>query len=426
MTRCMTTRRRFLGGAVAALAGPHLIPSTALGTRMQPPASERIVMGSVGLGGRGMHVMESFLANHDVQMVAVCDVQNKRREAGQVAVNQKYGNTNCTTYRDFRDLLARDDVDAVMIATGDRWHALASIMAAKAGKDVYCEKPMSLTIAESRAVADTMRRHARVYQGGTQRRTEPRFAYAAEVARTGKLGRLQTIYAYTPGFVRNIGAFQSRPSQPEPPREVVDWDLWLGPTAWRPYNSDYIRGLGGWSHVPDLGGGGITDWGTHQADLSQYANDSEMTSPVEYKQLSPGEVAAEYANGVKLIFHQGLPAGTCLMARFEGTEGWICVDDNLGMEGDPPSILGPYKARQRGTYEKPTNHIENFLECIRARKQPVCNAEVAHRATTACHAANICLCLGRPLKWDPTSEEFIGDELANRMRRRALRQPWRL
>jgi predicted dehydrogenase len=422
----MTTRRRFLGGTVAVFAAPHVISSTALGTQTQLPPSQRIVMGAVGLGARGRHVMDSFLANRDVQMVAVCDVQNERRQAGQAAVNQKYDATDCAAYRDFRDLLAHDDIDAVMIATGDRWHALASVMAAKAGKDVYCEKPMSLTIAESRAVADTMRRHARVYQGGTQRRTEPRFAYAAEVARTGKLGRLETIRAYTPGFLRNIGAFQTRPSEPEPLREVVDWDLWLGPTAWRPYSSGYIGGLGGWSNIPDLGGGGVTDWGTHQADLSQYANDAELTSPVEYEQLSPGEVAAEYANGVKLIFHEGLPAGTCLMARFEGTEGWICVDDNLGMEGDPPSVLGPYKARQRGTYEKPTNHIQNFLECVSSRKQPVCNAEVAHRATTACHAANICLCLGRPLKWDPTREVFIGDELANRMCRRALRQPWRL
>ena len=151
-----------------------------------------------------------------------------------------------------------------------------------------------------------------------------------------------------------------------------------------------------------------------------------MATPIEYKQLSPGEVAAEYANGVKLIFHEGLVAGSCLMARFEGTEGWICVDDNLGMEGDPPSVLGPYKARQRGSYEKPTNHIQNFVECIRSRKDAICSAEVAHRATTACHAANICLCLGRTLKWDPVKEAFIDDELANRMRGRALRQPWRV
>ncbi len=426
MTRQRMTRRRFLGDTAAAVAGPYVITSAALGAQDRPSAGGRVVMGAIGLGARGMHVMESFLANRDVQMAAVCDVQATRREAGKATVNAKYGNTDCTAYRDLRDLLAREDIDAVMIATGDRWHALASIMAAKDGKDVYCEKPMSLTIAESRAVADTLRTHARVYQGGTQRRTEPRFSYAAEVARSGKLGRLKTVFAYTPAFVRNIGAFQARPLEPEPPREVVDWDLWLGATAWRPYNSGYIGGLGGWSYIPDLGGGGITDWGTHQADLSQYANDAEATSPVEYQQLGPGEVAARYINGVQLVFHEGLPSGSCLMARFEGTEGWICVDDNLGMDGDPPSVLGPYKARQSGTYEKPTNHIQNFLECIRSRKQPVCNAEVAHRATTACHAANICLCLGRPLKWDPTQEAFIGDELANRMRSRALREPWRL
>jgi predicted dehydrogenase len=298
-------------------------------------------------------------------------------------------------------------------------------LAAKAGKDVYSEKPMSLTIAEGRAVADTMRTHARVYQGGTQRRSVSKFLYAANAARSGKLGRLQTIYAYTPGFVRNIGAFQARPAVPEPPREIVDWNLWLGAAPWRPYNSAYVGGLGGWSHVPDLGGGGITDWGTHQADLAQYANDAETSSPVKYEQLSHVEVAAEYANGVKLVFQEGLPSGSCLMVRFEGTEGWITVDDNLGLEADPPSLLGPYKAGERGTYEKATNHIQNFLECIKMRREPVCNAEVAHRATTACHAANICLRLGRPLTWDPAKEEFVGDEVANRMRSRALREPWR-
>ena len=245
-------------------------------------------MGAIGMGGRciGQQVLHNFLAEPEVQMVAVCDVQSQRREAGQAVVNGHYGNQDCAAYRDLRELLARPDIDAVLIATGDRWHALASVLAAKAGKDVYCEKPMSLTIAEGRAVADTMRIFARVYQGGTQRRSVPKFLYAADVARSGKLGRLRTVYGYTPAFVRNIGAFQSRPPQPEPPREIVDWDLWLGPAAWRPYNADYIAGLGGWSHIPDLGGGGITDWGTHQADLAQYANDAELSSPVKYEQLS--------------------------------------------------------------------------------------------------------------------------------------------
>jgi len=421
------SRRRFLGSAGAAVAVPYAITSTALGASGRPPASQRIVMGSIGIGGRciGQQVMHNFLAEPEVQMVAVCDVQSSRRETGQAVVNGTYGNKDCAAYRDLRDLLARDDIDAVFIATGDRWHALGSVMAAKAGKDVYCEKPMSLTIAEGRAVADATRTCARVYQGGTQRRSVAKFLYAADTARSGKLGTLQTIYAYTPGFVYDIGAFQARPPEPEPPREVVDWNLWLGSPAWRPYNSAYIGGLGGWSHIPDLGGGGITDWGTHQADLAQYANDAELSSPVEYEQLAPNEVVARYANGVKLVFHAGIPAGACLMARFEGTEGWISVDDNLGLDADPPSLLGPYKARERGTYEKATNHIQDFLRCVRTRQQPVCNPEVAHRATTACHAANICLCLGRPLTWDPAKEAFVGDEVANRMRSRALREPWR-
>ena len=427
MTNRKISRRRFLGSASGAIAVPYAITSTAFGGQRRPPASQRIVMGSIGLGGRclGQRVMHNFLAEPDVQMVAVCDVQSQRREAGQAVVNDTYGNKDCAAYRDLRDLLAREDIDAVFIATGDRWHALASVLAAKAGKDVYSEKPMSLTIAEGRAVADVMRTRARVYQGGTQRRSVPKFHYAANAARNGRLGRLQTIYAYTPGFVRNIGTFLARPPEPEPPREIVDWDLWLGATAWRPYSSAYIGGLGGWSHIPDLGGGGITDWGTHQADLAQYANDAEMSSPIRYEQLSQGEVAAEYANGVRLIFHQGLPSGSCLMARFEGTEGWITVDDNLGLQADPPSLLGPYRAGERGTYEKATNHIRDFLDCTKTRQKPVCNAEVAHRATTACHAANICLCLGRPLTWDPAKEEFVDDDVANRMRSRALREPWR-
>jgi predicted dehydrogenase len=398
-----------------------------MGAAGRAPASERIIMGAIGIGSRciGQQVMQNFLAEPDVQMVAVCDVQRQRREAGQAVVNDAYGNRDCAAYRDLRELLAREDINAVLIATGDRWHALASVMAAKAGKDVYCEKPMSLTIAEGRAVADAMRTLGRMYQGGTQRRSVPKFRYAAEIARSGKLGRLQTVYGYTPVFVPNIGAFQTRPPQPEPPREIVDWDLWLGPTAWRPYNSEYIAGLGGWSHVPDLGGGGITDWGTHQADLAQYANDAEMSSPVDYRQRGGNEVVAEYANGVRLVFHTGIPDGACLMARFEGTEGWISVDDNLGFEADPPSLLGSYRPRERGSYEKASNHIQDFLKCIRTRRQPVCNAEVAHRATTACHIANLCVCLGRPLTWDPAKEEFTGDEVANRMRSRALREPWR-
>ena len=419
------TRRGFLK-AVAAAGAPCVIPSSALGTGGAVAPSERITMGVIGVGGRGRYVMNCFLREGDVRILGVCDVQAGRRRAAKGSVDGKYGNRDCKAYRDLRELLVREDIDAVLIATGDRWHALASTLAMQAGKDVYCEKPMSLTIAEGRAVAHTARRHARVYQCGTQRRNDRRFAFAAGAARSGKLGRLHTIHAYTPGFVRNIGDFAARRPEAEPSRQTVDWDLWLGPVAWRPYNSRYIGGLGGWSHVPDLGGGGITDWGTHQADLAAFANDAEGTSPVEYEQLGRKQVAASYANGVKLIFHEGLLPGTCLAIRFEGTKGWTFADDNRPLAADPPSLLRLYKAGLISGEQRPTNHIREFLECVKTRRRCACHAEVAHRATTACHIANICLCLRRPLKWDPTREGFVGDEDADRMRTRAMREPWRM
>ena len=425
MTNRRMTRRGFLK-ATAVVGAPWVIRSSALGKDGAAAPSERIAMGVIGIGARGSNVMRCFLWDREVQVLAVCDVQAGRRRNAKGAVDGQYGHADCKAYRDLRELLAREDIDAVLIATGDRWHALASVLAAKAGKDVYCEKPMSLTIAEGRAVAETMRRHARVYQCGTQRRNDLRFAFAAQLAREGNLGRLHTVHAYTPSFVRNIGAFAARPAEPPPPREDVDWGLWLGPVAWRAYNCSFIGGLGGWSHVPDLGGGGITDWGTHQADLAAFANDAEATSPVEYEQSGRGEVAAKYANGVRLVFHEGLLPGTCLAIRFEGTDGWVFADDNRGLSADPPSLLGLYKAALLRGEQRPTHHVRQFLECVRTRRRPVCNAEVAHRATTACHAANLCLCLGRPLKWDPAKEAFIGDEDADRMRSRALREPWRL
>lgn len=418
------TRRGFLGRAGAAVTGPYIIAATALGAEGRPPASERVVTGAIGLGARGRYDMDAFLANPQVQMVAVCDVQAARRDAACAAVQAKYGNQDCRAYRDLRELLARGDIDAVLVATGDRWHSLASILAMQAGKDVYCEKPMSLTIGEGRAVADTSRRLARVYQCGTQRRNDKRFMFVADCARTGKLGQLHTIRAYTPAFLRWSDP-RLLPPQPEPPREAVDWDLWLGAVPWRPFNAAYIGGLGGWSHVPDLGGGGITDWGTHQADLSAYTNDAEQTSPLDYEQISPTEVAATYANGVKLVFTAGLPPGACLMARFEGSEGWLSVDDNRNLEGSLTSLIKTFGLWLQGE-QRPGDHIQNFLDAIRQRKQPVCHAEVAHRATTACHAANLCVALGRPLKWDPAHEEFVGDADANRLRSRALREPWRM
>ncbi len=418
-------RRRFLGwaasGAGGLLAAPYVITSTALGAEGRAPASERIVMGAIGLGGRGRYVMGAFMRNKDVQMVAVCDVQGNRRKGAKATVDKTNRNKDCKAYIDPRELLARDDIDAVVIATGDNNHSMVSIEAARAGKDMYCEKPMSVAIAESRAVADTMRRFSRIYQCGTQRRNIGNFVFAVNLARSGKLGKLRAVHAEKAGANSGVH-FTVLPAQPEPPREVMDWSGWLGPALWRPYNAKYYT-RGFWSNHGDFSGGSITEWGSHTVDLCQWACDADNTGPVEYKAINQrGDVEAVYANGVKLIIRKGLRFGSCPI-RFEGEEGWVETGDSGRIETHPKSLLAERKFR--GGYPA-DNHVREFLNCVKTRQQPASTADAAHHSITACHVANICVRLGRPVKWDPAKEKFIGDEEADRLRSRAYRQPWRL
>ena len=408
--------RRSLTGA-AVLSTPWIIPSSALGADGRVAPSERIVMGAIGLGGRGRYDLQTFLNNPDVQVVAVCDVWRPRREQGKRIVDRKYGNQDCKTYRDLRELLARPDIDAVLIATGDNWHSMASILAARAGKDIYCEKPLSVTIAESRAVVEAMRAHGRIFQCGTQRRSIPRFRFAVELARSGALGELKELHAEKAPmrveYYRKV-----LPPEPEPPKEEFDWDMWLGPAAWRPYNHLYpTRGF--WAAHLDFSGGAITEWGSHTADLCQWAADADDTGPVEFEPWN-GTVVAHYANGIKLVFVKGKWP---LHVKFIGTKGSVYVDDDGNLVTDPPSLRAQ---RKFGKGYPANNHIRNFLDCVKTRRRPTSPAEVVHRSITVCHCANICRLLGRPLRWDPQKEEFVGDEEANRMRRRAMRVPWQL
>jgi len=419
-------RRGFLKGAAAAggglLSAPAVITSTALGAAGRAPASERITMGVIGFGGRGRYDMGAFMQNRDVQMLAVCDVQAGRRRAAKAAVDKKYGSKDCKAYIDLRDLLARDDIDAVLIATGDNWHSPASILAAKAGKDIYSEKPLSVTIAESRAAAETMRRYGTVFQCGTQRRSIGNFRFAVRLAHSGKLGRLHTLTAEkAPAFI-DVHR-KALPPQPQPPRDVMDWDMWLGPAPWRAYNAGYYSRRFWGGHL-DFAGGSITEWGSHTVDLCQWANKADATTPVEYAPSGRDgrDVVARYANGVKLVIRRGLRFGTCPV-RFEGDEGWVETGDSGHVEVHPKSLM--IERRFRGGYPA-DDHIRNFLNCVKTRQEPVSNADVAHHSITACHAANICMLLGRPVKWDPAAEAFIGCEQADRMRSRAYRQPWRL
>jgi predicted dehydrogenase len=417
------TRRQVLKKATQACAAavvPFMIPGSLLGKNGAVAPSERIVLGGIGIGPRGQHVLGDMIANSDVQFVAICDVRAERREAIKNMADSKYGNKDCATYHDLREILERRDIDAVLIATGDRWHTMASILAAKAGKDIYCEKPCSMTIAESRALADTIRREGRVYQAGTQRRNVANFVFAAGLVHGGRLGRLQAVHANT---LSPPTTHDWLPAEPEPPKDVVDWDMWLGPCPWRPYNSTYVRG--GWRGFFDFHGGGILEWGSHTVDLCQWANRADNTTPVEFDPQGSG-VIARYSNGVKLILRdQGwLGLGTCSV-RFEGDEGWVEAGDSGKVEVYPESLRSEKPiAVEEGT--SPKNHVRDFLDCVKSRARPRANADAACQSHISCHAAYIAWQLGRKLAFDPVKEEFAGDEEANRMRSRAMREPWRI
>ena len=418
------TRRNFLKtaakGASTAMLAPVVVPASALGRDGAVAPSERIVLGGLGIGPRGTKDLQCFLANPDVQFVAVADLQKSRREAVKRLVDNTYGNADCTLYQDMYDLLARDDIDSLLIATGDRWHTLASILAAKAGKDVYCEKPCSLTIAESRALADAYRKYGRVYQAGTQRRTIGNFEFAKDLVQAGRLGKLRTVHANTrpPGTSHHW-----LPAEPEPAKSDCDWNRWLGACPWRPYNSQYVRGR--WRGHFDFHGGGILEWGSHTVDLCQWAAGRDDTAPVEYVPNLDG-VECFYADGLKLVMRsQGwMGMGTCSV-RYEGDEGWIETGDSGNFILHPESLRTQQTVFNRAGTD-PTTHIRNFLDCVKTRASTNANAAVVAQSHVACHAAYIAWQLGRRLTFDPVKEEFVDDEQANRMRSRAMREPWHI
>ncbi len=394
------------------------------------PWSSRITMGAIGLGGQGTHNLKSFLTFEDVQVLAVCEVDAQRRQAAKNLVDSAYGNTSCAAYNDFHDILARDDIDTVLIATPDHWHALLAIEAAKAGKDIYCEKPISLTVAEGRAVVETMKRYGTVYQSGTQRRSIASFRFGVDIARSGLLGRLQTLHCYY-----DYGP--TCPPQPvEPVPEGFDYDRWLGPAPFEPYTP--LRCHVNFRWIYDYSGGQLTDLGAHFVDLAQWAHGSELTSPTRYEGRAEFprdglyntpvrfEVVATYPDGAKIVMHDQTEPGRGPRGnKFVGTDGWVSVDDTGRVTASSDAIMRKLNAAQRG-YEYMEGHHRDFIECVRMRAPTIAPPEVAHRSTTTCHVANICLRLGRPLTWDPVAERFVNDPAADGMLARAMRAPWRL
>jgi predicted dehydrogenase len=357
-----------------------------------------------------------------VQFLAVCDVKKVRRDAVKKIADKHHGNNDCAQYRDFQELLDRKDIDAVLIATGPNWHCTAAIYTAMAGKDMYCEKPVTKNISQSLILAETMRRTGRVFQAGTQRRNLPHFAFACELARTGRLGKLHTIYAHPAGMSALMSGWL--PAEPLPEKEVVDWDMYLGPASWRPYNAKLLDGFN-FEKGGGLVGGGVLEWGSHCVDLCQWAV-GDKSYPVEYDAPNDGQVVARYADGVKLIFRETgwIPLGSCPV-RFEGDTGWVEAGDSGKLVLSSPELIAGRDVAEIGGYPA-TFHVRDFLDCVKTRSQPKGNADAACNAHIACHAANIAIALNRTVKFDPVKHEFINDAEANRLRSEALREPWRI
>jgi predicted dehydrogenase len=423
-----TDRRGFLAQSIAATAAATIISSRSLGRDGATAPSEKIVFGIIGIGPRCTYDVKAMLPFADVQCVAIADVQASRRDAGKKLIDEHYGNSDCKLYRDFRELLDRKDIDAVLIATGDRWHGPASIMAAKAGKDVYSEKPCGITIATCQELADTIHREKRVFQAGTQRRSVPNFQKAVEWVHSGKLGKLHTMHAsvYMPSLENSW-----LPAQAVPARDIVDWNMWLGPAPWRPFNQAYCDGK--WRGQWDFDSGAkLLDWGAHTVDLCQWANQADNTMPIEYTPTADN-IVCQYANGVKLILdflpqpfgdrspHYITRLGTCPV-RFEGEEGTVETGDSGEIVATPESLQKEIpEASKRIAGLDVTAHARNFFDCIRSRGVTAANPDVMRRSHIACHAAAIAWILNRKLKLDPVKEEFIDDTEANLLRSRSSR-----
>lgn len=476
-----TSRRRFLRQGAAATAGvlaagPWVIPARALGgTDGSVAPSARVNVGLIGVGPMGQGHLRRLAHDPDFQLVAVCDVDAARRASAREIVESVYAAERpggrfrgCAVHNDYRELLARRDIDAVVIVTPDHWHALQSIDAVKAGKDVYCEKPVSLTIREGRELARAVRQHRRVFQTGTQYRSIGTIRRVCRFVRDGGLGAVKSVFTLLDplhGFL-SAGRFAPykeyvsaekhgrsyAPIDVPLPEETVpaglDWDLWVGPAPWRAYNRLYHEnpspGLVPWSFSDAFGATAITWHLSHSADVIHYALGVEKAGPVEIIHPSSGRfptMTCRYADGTLLHFvdhwgivievYKALPPGTRLAGNFGGVfigeRGWVTSMTTGGrIEGGPKEIFGAMKLHTRDVHPGANDHHANWLECIRTRKQPNCDEELGHRSASLGHLAMISHRLGRSLKWDPAEEQFIGDEAADQLRARAVRSPWRI
>lgn len=426
------SRRRFIhktaAAACVAAVAPQIVPSSVLGMGGQTSPSNRITVGFIGTGDHGVNWnLGPYLRHKDAQVVAACDVDSKRLFRAKETINDRYKNEDCFTTKDFREILARKDIDAVMISTPDHWHTLISLMAIQAGKDVQCEKP-TLTINEGKLLIQAVRKHEKVFQTSTEDRAVPEYHRMAELVRNGRIGKLQRIEVILPQQPQQAGD-----PTPQPVPKELDYELWLGPAPFAPYTRDRVHFNFRW--IWDYSGGIICDWGAHLFDTAQWANDTERSGPVEvegrgthwtgglYNTVKDYDITYRYANGVEMTCKPGEPS-----LKFIGTEGWV---GNTGWRGPVKassqkildSQIGPNELH---LYINPKGEHDDFLQCVKSRKDPYFPVDIGHRVSTVCHLANIAIKLSRKLKWNPEAEQFVGDDEANKMLDRPRRDPWQL
>jgi hypothetical protein len=478
MNKSRITRRQLLGRAAAAsgiVTAPWIMPTFARGAQGSPAPSERITIGLIGKGIMGSGHLRRLVGDRELQVLGVCDVDRIRREAGKKMVDETYAAQRsagtyrgCIAYNDYRRLLARTDIDAVVIVTPDHWHTLQAIDAMKAGKDVYCEKPISITVRQGRELVNTARRYSRIFQTGTQYRSIPTIREVCNFVRRGGLGKVKQVFTLWTRLGGFFGAARFKPyrhlmdversgksyaplAMPlpgEPVPDGLDWDLWVGPALWRPYNPGYhlnpSPGVVPWAFCKDFGAASVTWHHSHSADVIQYALGVEESGPVEF--IHPGSgryptLTCKYANGTLLHLvdnwkmvrdvYKAVPTTARLAGNFGGIfvgeAGWVTSMSTGGpVEGGPEGLFEKMKLTTRQVNIGENNHHSNFFDSIRTRRRPSCNEEIGHRSASLGHLTIIAHTLKRSLKWDPAAEKFLDDEAANRLLGRAMRAPWRI
>ncbi len=431
-------RRQFLkklsGAAAGAIALPYLIPSSALGKAGTVAPSNRVVLACIGVGWQGTSNMESFLNEPDAQVLAVCDIDTDHLHNARDIVNRKYGNRDCATYHDFRELLARNDIDAVSLGLPDHWHAIPAIAAAEAGMDIFGEKPLSHSLLEGRAICEAVKRYSRVWQTGSWQRSLNNFRFGAELALNGRLGKLHTVEVGLPSGHEDFAGTKGQEAITPPPANL-DYDFWLGPAPYAPYSPARVHKNWRW-HL-DYGGGQLMDWVGHHVDIAHWGMDTEYTGPYEiegygeypatglWNTATRYRLMAKYRDDITMIIaggHDDIRSGT----KWIGEEGWVWVDRGDSIEASPKSLLREtFSPDEVHLYRSP-GHWRNFLDCVKSRDATLAPCEVAHRSATPGHLGQIAMLLGRKVRFDPDTERIIDDPTATRMLGNAMRSPWHL